>query len=270
MSRRHANVAKNLVMRNTSLCVRSCLLVCVPVFLIGCATVNPEPFVKYRTAMQEAQSGIDAALSVNYNWTRSGFIEDFSRNPNSRFSTLVIRQGAGYDWTVPAAPIYLDIKQTRSALAELNKAFADYAGLLVRLSGGDLVSTAKFDQLAQDLNRNSADALRAVKLSVPAKGVALFSTAASEAARLYIENKRQEYLVRAIAANQSTVQDYADLCISLMQTIRGTAKSYYNDRVAPIADTWAATTGDKRMKTTEAMLNLNEQFADIMGVLQEL
>ena len=270
MRKNNTTIAQNLIMQSKPSLVRSCLLVCVPVLLIGCASVNPEPFVKYKTAVQEAQSGIDAALSVNYNWTRSGFIEDFSRDPNSRFSTLVIQQGAGYDWKVPAAPIYLDIKQTRSAFLELNKTLTDYAGLLVRLSGGDLVSTAKFDQLAHDLNRNSADALRALKLSVPAEGVALFSTAANEAARLYIENKRQEYLARAITANQSNIQGYADLCISLIQTIRGTTKSYYNDRVVPIAEAWKATTGDKRMKNTEAMLNLNEQFADVMHVLQEL
>jgi hypothetical protein len=270
MSEEKAIRAQDLILRNKRSLVRSGLFVCLPAFLIGCATVNPEPFVKYKTAVQEAQSGIDAALSVNYNWTRSGFIEDFSRDPGSRFSTLVIQQGAGYDWKIPTAPIYLDIKQTRSALAELNKAFTDYAGLLVRLSGGDLVSIAKFDQLAQDLNRNSADALKAVKLSVPAGGVALFSTAASEAARLYIENKRQGYLAGAITANQSNIQGYADLCISFIQTIRCTTKSYHNDRVAPIAEAWAATTGDKRMKNTEAILNLNEQFADVMLVLQEL
>jgi hypothetical protein len=270
MSREYSIIANNLILRTKSSHIRSCIFICVPVLLIGCATVNPEPFVKYRAAVQEAQSGVDAALSVNYNWTRSGFIEDFSRDPNSRFSALIIQQGAGYDWRIPAAPIYLDVKQTRGALAELNKAFADYAGLLVQLSRGDLVNTAKFDQLARDLNRNSADALKAAKLSVPAEGVALFSAAAGEAARLFIENKRQGYLAGAITANQSGIQGYADLCISLIQTIRGTAKFYYNGRVTPIAEAWAATTGDKRMKNTEAMLNLNEQFADIMGVLQEL
>ena len=246
------------------------LLTCLPALLLGCAAVKPEPFVKYRTAVQEAQSGIDAVMSVNYKWTRAGFIESFSGNPESKFSQLVIQQGPNYDWKLPAAPLYLDIKQTRGALAELNEAFAQYADLLARLSGGDLVSAAKFDQLAKDLNRNAGDALQALQLSAPAQGGALFSTVACEAARLYLEHKRSGYLVKALRTNQPNVTAYSDLCVSLVQTIRGNIKSYYSDRAEPIRKAWEATTGEKRLKNTEAMLNLNEQFADAIRVLQAL
>jgi hypothetical protein len=246
------------------------LLACLPALLLGCAAVKPEPFVKYRTAVQEAQSGIDAAMSANYKWTRAGFIESFARDPESRFSQLVIQPGSNYDWKLPTAPLCLAIKQTRGALAELNEAFAKYADLLARLAAGELVSAAKFDQLAKDVNRSASDALEALKLSAPARGGALFSAAASEVARLYLEHKRQGYLVRTIRTNQTNITAYSDLCVSLVQTIRGNIKSAYADRAEPIRKAWEGAAGEKRLKDTEAMLNLNEQFADAMRILQAL
>jgi len=253
--------------------------------ITGCATVKPEPFTKYRTAVQEAQTGIDSVMSVNYNWTRSGFIEEFSTNPESKFSKIVIQPGARFDWKLADRPVYLDVKQTRDALDQVNEAFAKYADLLVQLSGGDLVSTAKFDQLTKDLNKNATDALKSLKITPSSQGVALFSTAACEAARLYIENKRQGYLRDAIKKNQGNVQDYCDLCISLLHTIRGNIKAYYGDRITPLENAWqsvspkAPSAGQpaltpeqvaKRQKATQDLLALNEQFTDAMSVLQEL
>lgn len=251
------------------------ILRCIPPvaacgLLIGCASVNPEPFAKYRSAVQEAQSGIDAAMCVNYNWTRSGYIEGFSSDTNSTFTQLMIQPGQGYDWLLSNPPIYLTVKQARSGLAELNQAFAKYADLLAKLASPDLVSTASFDQLAKDLNQNANDAAKALGLDVRPEGIALFSTAASEAARLYIENRRQHHLKTAIQKNQGNVADYSALCVSLLLTIRGNVKAYYVDRTEPIKNAWNATTGEKRQKNTEAMLNLSEQYADVMRVLQEL
>lgn len=236
----------------------------------GCASVNPEPFVKYRNSVQEAHTGIDAAMSVNYDWTRSGFIDGFSSDADSRFTQLIIQPGAGYEWELPLSPIYLSVKQTRSGLAKLNESFVKYADLLATLAGDDLVSITTFDQLAKNLNENITDAAEALGLDAPPKGIALFSTAASEAARLYIENRRQKHLKRMIELNQANVADYSALCISLIHTIRGNIKSYYVERIEPIRIAWNSTTGAARHRNTEAMLNINEQFADAMRVLQEL
>lgn len=238
--------------------------------LVGCASVNPKPFVKYRNAVQEAQTSIDAAMSVSYNWTRSGFIESFSSNTNSKFTQLMIQPGNGYDWSLPPSHIYLNVKQTRSELAELNTAFAKYADLLAKLAGRELVSTENFDQLAADLNKNITDAAKAIGIDASAHGRALFSTAASEAARLYIKDQRQKHLIKAIEKNQVNVTNYSALCVSLLHTIRDNVKTYYADRTDPIKIGWNSTAGEKRQKNTEAMLNLNEQYADAMRVLQEL
>lgn len=238
--------------------------------LVGCATVNPKPFAAYQSAVKEAQTGIDAAMSVNYSWTRSGFVEGFASNPEAKFSQLMIQPGAGYAWSLAADPIYLKVKETRAAMADLNGAFSDYAELLVKLASNELVSTDAFDELAAELNGNTKAAAKALSFDAPNEGFALFSTAASEAARLYIEKRRQKHLKEIIRKNQANVAEYAMQSIELIHTIRGSMKAYYVDRLEPIKQSWTASSGEKRLKATESALNLNEQFADAMRVLQEL
>lgn len=237
------------------------------VFASGCASVNPEPFKKYKISLREAQTGSDAAMSVNYGWSRSGFVEGFSNRPGAEFSKLLIQPGKEYLWTWPEAPIYLQIKQARAALFQLNDAFCNYAGLLAKLAGDELISKEDFESMAKDLNANAISALKSLQLSAP---IALFSIAATEAARLYIENKRQSYLQNAIHENQANIQDYADKCVSIVHTIRGNIKSYYVDRSTPYRSAWAPANPSERQKLTESMLALNEQFIDSLRVLQEL
>ena len=246
------------------------LIVVLILGVVGCASINSISIVKFNGAVQEAGTGIDAAMSVNYNWTRSGFIEGFSANSESKFSQLIIQPGEKYDWSMEKPPIYLDIKRTQSSLAELNNAFTQYANLLVKLSGGELVSIDTFDQLAKDINKNAIEAAKALKVSVSPNDMALISTAASEAARLYIEQKRQGYLIDFIRKNQEVVQKYSDACIQLIRIIRGNLKTYYVEKYEPIKNAWNASSGQGRQKQTEAMLSLNEQFTTALGVMQEL
>jgi len=247
--------------------------ICISILVLavtGCASVDPKPFVKFDSVVKEASTGIDSAMSLNYDWTRSGFVESFSNDSKSRFSQLVIQVGDKYSWSMDKPPIYLDIRRTQSALCDLNNAFIKYTNLLAKLSGGELIKTDTFDQLAKDLNKNASDAAKALKLPATSTELSLFSTAASEAARLYIENKRQRYLMDAIRKNQENVQKYSDLCIELIHIIRGNMKTYYVEKYEPIGIAWNAATGEKRQKQTEAMLALNEQFTNALGVLQEV
>ena len=247
--------------------------ICISVLVLaatGCASVDPKPFVTFNSVVKEASTGIDSAMAVNYDWTRSGFIESFSNDPKSTFSQLVIQVGDKYSWWMDKPPIYLEIKRTQSALCDLNNAFTEYANLLVKLSGGELIKADTFDQLAKDLNRNASDAAKALKVPATPAELSLFSKAASEAARLYIENKRQGDLIDALRKNQDNVQKYSDLCIELIHIIRGNMKTYYVEKYEPIRKAWNAAPGEKRQKQTEAMLALDEQFTNALGVLEQV
>lgn len=244
------------------------LFLCV--FLAGCASVRPGPFVQFNDAVKKAGTGIDAAMSVNYDWTRSGFISGFSTDTASRFSQIIVQVEEKYSWRMEKEPLYFDIKKARSALSDLNTAFARYASLLLELSGGKLASTETFDLLAKDLNKNVADAAAALKIPASPASTALISTAFSEAAKLFIEHKRQKYLIEAISKNQENIEKYSGICIGLVYTIRGNMKTYYVENAEPVKKAWNAATGEKRQKQTEAMLDLNDRFIAALEVLKAL
>jgi len=91
----------------------------------------------------------------------------------------------------------------------------DYAGALQQLASPGLVSEATFDQLAKDLDTNSTKMISDLKATANAPSgneIGLFSAAAAEAARLYIEHKRQEDLVKVIQLNQPPIDSFSQWC----------------------------------------------------------
>jgi len=249
------------------------ILMAVVLIFSGCATVKSTAFNKFRNAMQEAQTGADVAMNINYNWARSGYIDNFSISDDLKFSSLIIKVEEAYNWSMKKPPLFLTIKKTQFALNELNESFLGYANLLSKLAGKELVSTETFDQLATDLNTNASNAAKSLNLEVSSQGLSIFSILASEAARLYIENKRQEHLLDAIKLNQTNIESYSDSCINLVRTMRGGIKSYYVDRYNPIQEMWPSKENSnvKRKKLLiEAMLNLNDKFTSALLILEEL
>lgn len=247
-------------------------IILATLFLLGCATVNPGPFRKFATSAEEAQEAIDQVMSVSFDWTKTGFVEGFSSNSKSKFSELIILPGVGYEWVwaMDEPPVYVGVANARVAMYDLNNAFVGYANLLATLAGNGLISVDAFDQLAKDLNSNARDAAKALKLDVPSEGIAILSVSATEALRLYIENKRQKFLIEGVNNNQQNVEELAALVISLIHTMRGAIKGYYEQRYEPIRIAWNASTGAERQRQTEKMLILNKQFADTMRTLQQL
>ncbi len=232
----------------------------------GCATLQPAPFQQYAQAVHTAQSALDKALSFNYAWARSGFAQNFQ----GKFSELLIQPGLGYQWSMRTKPLYLTIKQARTTLFALNSTFADYASLLVRLSEQQVGDPDEFSQLAKNLNTHAKTAAQTIKLEASQKDIAIFSLAATEAARGFIRSKHLADLEKVIQKNQSQMEQYCKHCISLVHTLRSTLKTYYVDKYAPIQRRWKASHGKARTLLVEELLTLNESFADQMRLLQEI
>jgi hypothetical protein len=240
--------------------------------LSGCASIRPGPFRQFNEAVTEAGAGIDAAITMSYEWTRLGFASDFASDTASKFSQLIVQPGENYTWSMTTTPLYFKIKKARSTLLGLNLAFSRYAALLLKLSGADLINEKTFDLMTVDLNKNVGDALGALgDSSLSVAPTALISTAFVEAAKLFIVHKRRSSLAKAIEQNQENVRSYSDLCVSIIHTMRANIKTYYADNYELIKKSWNADkAGEKRQKHTEAMLTLNDRFIDALGLLQVL
>lgn len=253
--------------------------------IIGCAPVNPDPFTKYKTAVDEAQSDFYDVMSVNYDWTRAAYSENFSgqitelmepvrkevMEPVKKEDMEPVKKDCSPPDVPLQPPLYLCIKQARISLSELNGAFSEYTDLLVKLASGDLVTASTFDQFNKDINKSATDAIKALKAPVSTEGTAgIISSAASDMIHLYIEKRRKEYLWEAILKNQSNVQNYSEVCKFVIDVISGNMLYNYNRRITAISNAPKPNDPDQLHKQTEAVLNLNDEYNDSLSILGEL
>lgn len=241
------------------------------VALTACQTTRPDRIIQYQNAVEGIQTSTDALLSIDHAWTRADFVARFSGSSEAKFSSLVIQVQEDGSMKVEANPLYLQIRQTRISLDELNQAFLDYLDLLVKLSAPDLIKAAEFDQMAADLNKRVSSALKAASQGGAAETAGLLSSTAAKAWHAYLENHRRSALRQALEANQETVGSYAERCAQLVHTAGANLLMMYTSQTDLLKPDWDTNTDPKnRVKLTEKLLSLNDEFMDLQQVLKEL
>jgi hypothetical protein len=245
-------------------------------YISGCASLSvstdPGPFEKYRDAFSQVQSSADAVLAVDYKWTYERFLQRAREGDRSTIQnlTLTFPEENYYLWDLPSEELFIKVKRTQQAFKSLNIAFAAYASLLAQLASGSLVDVKTFDRLAKELNDNSLSAARALKVQAPEKAVAIFSMAATEAARLYIEKKRKDYLINIIADNQKGVDLFAEHATQVVKLVAIDIKAEYNNQIKPLVGRWGSAAGDSRAKVVEELIELNSDVTTLLETLRSL
>jgi len=245
-------------------------------YISGCASLSvstdPRPFEKYRDAFSQVQSSADAVLAVDYKWTYERFLQRAREGDPSTIQNLILGfpEENYYLWDLPSEELFIKVKRTQQAFKSLNAAFAAYTSLLAQLASGSLVDVKTFDRLAKELNDNSLSASRALRVEAPEKAVAIFSMAATEAARLYIEKKRRDYLINIITENQKVVDLFAEHATRLVKLVAIDIKAEYNNQIKPLVGRWGRATGDSRVKVVEELIELNSEVTTLLETLRSL
>ncbi len=244
-----------------------CLLA---LLLAGCAAVDPEPFRKFDASVKEASEGIECAADLNLSWSKQAFLDEFSSNPGSKFSSLAIQPGEKYSWKWDGRPLFVEIRSTNQSLIRLNGLFQEYATLLARLAEDGIADEERFDEMAKDLNSSVRDVLAAAGRPGENDGAAIFSAAAAESAKLFIRGKRRSALQDAIRRNAKAVQAWADLCSNLVAAMRNELKLSYMLRCDKLKDAWNGADAPARRKITAEMLELNDTFISSFSAMERL
>lgn len=245
-------------------------------YLSGCASISvstdPRPFEKYRDAFSEVQSSADVVLAVDYKWTYERFLQRTREGDPSTIQNLILTfpEKGYYLWDLPSEELYIKVKRTQQAFKSLNAAFSGYTNLLAQLASGSLVDVKTFDGLTKELNDNSISAASALKLEVPEKAIAIFSIAATEAARLYIEKKRRDYLIKIITENQKSVDLFANKAVEVVKLVAIDIKIEYNHQTGPLVRRWKESTGASRVKVVKELIALNSEVTTLLETLRSL
>ena len=165
----------------------------------GCSSINCKPISKFSSSLQNVKSGMDSALSVDYEWNKNGFINGFACDSNSELSSLKIILPRGtsavFEYTDKTKQTYFELKKVRAAVYELNSCLYEYSQLMLALADNSLVNADKFEAMSKELNTNLNKTYESLGIKVDSNANAIISTAAIEAARLYIEHKRKSTLL---------------------------------------------------------------------------
>ena len=245
---------------------------------VGCATVDHRPFETFAQTAQALQTNAGKALEASPAAARERYIEAAVDDPNLLDQLRLGQTGNPLIPTTTDAPLFLHAEQFRVGVQRVAGVFTAYAQLLLQLASPDLLSQASFDSLASDLNANAFDAVTAIggppsgATSSATSGIALLSTAATAIFQAYLEDKRRDKLVEALAANQQVVADYADLLVGGVNTAARLAWQEYNLQIdGTLLRAARAEDGDRRAAIEESITLNSEHLTrlEILGALSD-
>jgi hypothetical protein len=241
-----------------------------------CSTVDTQPFQKFAAAAQRVNSGSAAAFAAGAQWGQAAYEANLAANPSTDITTLILQRSRG-GWSMSnSTPAFMTVRQAQIALAATNSLLVDYANALVQLASGDLVSTDTFDDMAKQLNASTSSVVSDLANASKAQSVAvagLFSTAAAESARLYIEHERQDDLRGAIEKNQDSIQELSDLCVEALRHLSLDLGASYDAQVSALSTDWVKLPRDSieaRQALIHRLLSLDNQFLSAQDAIKTL
>ena len=241
----------------------------------GCASISPAPFTAFTTSTQQLRDGADASLSVFHERTRDRYIAEAAEGDVAKVQALLLTQPPGdpFGWASANPPLFLKAARFREGVYRLNSVLVGYAGLLGQLASPELVNSETFEQLAKDLNGNLRNAVQALGVSSPPnKEIAIFSTLATTAFRVYLQNKQRTSLLEALNSNQLAIQNTAELGASAVRLTAAALRHEYNLSSAKLANLIAKPTVSNSQKQTAIrdLVELDEKFIKEMSMLRIL
>jgi len=241
----------------------------------GCASISPAPFTALTSSIQQLRDGADASLSVVHERTRDRYIAEAAEGDVAKVQALLLTQPPGdpFGWASANPPLFLKAARFREGVYRLNSVLVGYAGLLGQLASPELVSSEKFEQLANDLNGNLRNAVQALGVSSPSnKEIAIFSTLATTAFRVYLQNKQRTSLLEALNSNQLAIQNAAELGASAVRLTAAALRHEYDLSSAKLANLVAKPTVSNSQKQTAItdLVELDEKFIKEMSMLRIL
>jgi len=245
----------------------------------GCSTVPYDAFAEFAATARDLREGTDAALAVPAAWSRDRYIDEKvaastdSAAVEEIVGLVLVLDPKAFGWAMKEPlPPFMVLKRFREGFYTLNTALVEYAELLDALSTLDL-DREDFELQAHTLNTNLRDATRAVGDTSSAEGIALFSTAAIEISRQYLDDHKRAHLKEAITANQQPIEEASD-CIrgGLRIALQELCHEYEERAQALRTDLhpYASISRAERRRRVEKLVALNEEMIDRLSALRVL
>lgn len=248
--------------------------------LISCATINPDPFGKFTTSLQEVRTGADEALKYNDLANRNRFIDETAEASQTSKGSAAIQnlliqsvEGKPFAWEMNNVPLFMVSPQFRAGIYTLNSTLIAYSELLATLAGSDIVSQTEFDGMAKDLNAGIKSAASTLQLKDTQEISGIISVGASQAAYSYIDHKRRKKLLDILEKNQPLIVSLSDKLQSAIGIAVRNLRQNYDENSMRLARELKPNPSveiEARKRTVMKLIELNEDFLTRLRILEAL
>jgi hypothetical protein len=240
----------------------------------GCSSIPQAPFETFNESLISLNQGTERAIAGLLPLSEERFKRELksqlAKKQKTHLLALRIRAGAG-PFDIKLSPIFFKTQQFGFGVNQVTSVMVDYSGLLLELSSPELISKEKFDSLSKDLNAKAINALKTIDTSPSQKAgenIALFSTAAGEAAKAFLEAKRKKNLLIVLSNNQKAIDEYANRMKKAVEII---AEAYHNEYQANFKIiSKKITDPNTRDSAIEEVITLNRDHVENVKTLKEL
>jgi hypothetical protein len=260
-----------------------CILVItlgLEILLAGCATVDPHPFQQYAAAVKEAGDGLDKVLAQDIDWSRDKYIENVLDGSVNLAHTAILGRKTSFTVSFPETggmtvkPTFYQLQDARVTLLNLNEATEKYIKLLGSLAGSDTLNPKTFDAMAKETDASLNSIIKKLDAQVPGNAVHLFSVGSAEIARLIIENKRHDALVKVLTESQASIDDYCHKCLTLLMILDESLATDYSAKAMVLEGNFSKISLEKRAvdpkarSAVEHLLQLNSDYLVLVQALK--
>jgi hypothetical protein len=262
---------------------RVCLLAItagLAILLAGCATVDPHPFQQYAAAVKEAGDGLDKVLVQDIDWSRDKYIENVLDGSVNLAHTAILDRKSAFTVSFPESggvtvkPTFYQLQDARVTLLNLNEATEKYINLLGTLAGSTTLNPKTFDAMAKETDASLNSIIKKLDAQVPGNAVHLFSVGSAEIARLIIEDKRRDALVKVLTESQAGIDDYCLRCLKLLMILDESLATDYSAKAMVLEGNFSKISLEKRAvdpkarSAVEHLLQLNSDYLALVHALK--
>ncbi len=252
----------------------------IVVFLTGCqSAIDPGAFHRFTESTVELREGADEVLGHQYEWARERFMEEMTvgdsiSEENVQKLLLENVPGQPFAWTTPKPPLlFLEARQFRETVREMNDALVQYAELLAELAIAGRMDEEEFKATAEGINTGLRDAAATFSDSDHNRGIAIFSVGATELFQQYLNSKSKEKLREALDGNQENIRALSKHLRDAMRLASQHAFAEYSPRSLDLAILLTPDSGlspDKKKDRASELIELNELLIKRLDTLRRL
>jgi len=258
----------------------SVLTLGLEILLAGCATVDPNPFQQYATAVKEAGDGLDKDLGQDIKWAHDKYIISVLDSSVKLRDTAWLDHKGPFTISFPETngksnqPTLYLLQEDREMLLNLNEATEKYINTLAVLAGSDTVNQKTFDAMAKDTDASLNSIIKKLDAQVPGSAIHVFSVGSAEIARLIIEGQRHDALVKVLTDSQKSIDGYCEKCLTLLTILDQSLNDEYNSKWLALESSFSKIPSEKRANNTNAratieqILQLNSDYLVLVQTLK--